>query len=167
MKKIRPFILPTALVVEGDAVDPRKTKLIDGHSGKEVKLPLAALQMTIIAGEANRLHVELGDIAVKARFDEVFYEVSQEDLVELAAQNGYSVQPASSWAAYTEAYGPDEVKIVFRDFPDLHFLLPRATKPLALVREAGAALFEHIGLMDAVPTPSLAEEGDIIVYAIA
>lgn len=165
----RILVLPSALILEGDAREPAGCKLLDASTHEEVRLPMTAMQFTMVAGEPNRLHIEMGEIALRAKAHHVFYEISEENLRALARMNGFSIAVVPAYPARVISYGPAECQVVFRDFPELVVTHQNRYVRDALAKAEGAL---HDYLRDCVdssfgdlPTPSELEEGEVLVFA--
>ncbi len=162
--------LPTHLTIEGDGVQPSKTKIIDTKTGKEVQIPIHALTFNVSVDRPNNVEIVLGDIAIRAECHFVQYTIDERDLRMLAKQNGFRIEAAPSYPARISHYGPAELQITFPNFPDLvvkhHNLIARE-----IIEKAEGVLFAYLqGLKDdnyAAPSPWEQEEGEILIWAHA
>ena len=160
--------LPSVLRIEGDGHDPRKTRILDDATGKEVKLRIHALQFNVNVDQPNSVELVLGDVAIRAKVHHVQYTIDEEDLAVLAMQNGFEIVAVPSYPARVSHYGPAELQVTFRHFPDLTYkhrnLIAREA-----IEGAEKMLRIHLDAMKAAvqPVPEADEplEGEILIWA--
>lgn len=163
--------LPKVVRIEGDGLDPMKTKLIDDATGEVLKLPINSLTFQVDAGIPNRMELVLGGVEIRATVHHVQYTISPDDLAMLAKQNGYRIEKVPAYPARMSSYGPTEIQITFRDFPDMAPVIHRNVRRLEAIEAAEAAL--HAYLRDnhetllGFPPASEAQDGEFLIWAHA
>lgn len=165
------WTVPKVVRIEGDGINPRNTKLYDGDTGEELKLPVHALRFNVTVDEPNSMEIVLAGVAMRATVHLVHYEISEADLAELARQNGYRIEAVPAYPARMTSYGPAEVKITFRDLPKMPDVIHRSTNLRNAIEQAEVDLHGYIerlkGGRGIVPAPSEAQEGEFLIWAHA
>lgn len=165
------WALPKVVRIEGDGVDPRKTRLIDDATGEEMKLPVQALQFNVNVNQPNSMELVLGEVSIRATVHHVQYSIDPEDLEMLAKQNGYRIEKVPAYPARMSSYGPTEIQVTFRDFPDMQPVINRNIRRLEAIEAAEAALHAHLqGLKSdhyPIPEPTEPLEGEFLIWAHA
>lgn len=161
--------LPTAIRIEGDGVDPTKTKLFDDVTGEELKLSVNALRFEVDVNIPNRVEIVLGGVSIRATVHFVQYTIDTDDLAMLAKQNGYRIEKVPAYPARMSSYGPTEIEITFRDFPKMPPVIHRNIRRHEAIEQAEKDLFGYIERMKGgrgiVPPPSEPEEGEFLIWA--
>lgn len=167
--RVENWRIPQVMRIEGDGIDPRNTKLFDAETNEPLKLPAAAIQFNVTAGEPSSMQITLSGVALRAEVHHVHVEISAEDLAALARMNGFTVQKAPAYPARIVSYGPAEHQVIFRDLPNLKVTKPNPVNQTTL-RMAEEALFDALQGYEGVgfpPEPSEVntEAGEFIVHA--
>lgn len=169
--RVENWRIPQVMRIEGDGIDPRNTKLFDAETNEPLKLPAAAIQFNVTAGEPSSMQITLCGVALRAEVHHVHFEISAEDLAALARMNGFSIQEVPAYPARIVSYGPAEHQVIFRDLPDLK--VTKANPPnQTTLRMAEEALFDHLQTYDqgagfVLPEPSEpnTDAGEFLVHA--
>jgi len=161
--------LPTSIRIEGDGLDPAKTKLFDDATGEPLNLPVNALRFEVDVNIPNRVEIVLGGVSIRASVHFVQYTIDPDDLAMLAKQNGYRIEKVPAYPARMSSYGPTEIQITFRDFPDMKPVIHRNIRRHEAIEQAEADL--HAYLRDnhetlvGFPPASEPEEGEFLIWA--
>lgn len=163
------WTIPKVVRIEGDGIDPAKTALFDDATGEKLTLPISSLRFEVDAGMPNRMEITLASIELRATVHHVHYQIEEDELRLLAKQNGYRVEKVPAYPARMSSYGPTEIQITFRDFPDMAPVIHRTIRRHEAIEAAEGALFAHIDSLNTAlgfwPDPSEPQEGEFLIWA--
>lgn len=163
------WTLPKVVRIEGDGMNPRNTRLLDDATGEEFKLPIQSLQFNVNVDQPNSMELILGEVAIRATVHHVQYTIHPDDLAMLAKQNGFRIERVPAYPARMSSYGPTEIQVTFRDFPDMQPVINRNIRRLEAIEAAEAALHAHLQSLKAdkwpIPAPTEPVEGEFLIWA--
>lgn len=138
------WTLPKVVRIEGDPLSPNATKLIDDATGEQVQLPIQDLTFNVSVDQPNNMVLVLGGVGIRATVHYVSYEISEDDLRELARQNGFEIAAVPVYGARVTSYGPAEHMFTVRDLPGWQFVHEGAKPSHASLAAAGASLRQYV-----------------------